>query len=109
MTETFTRFDAADYLKTEEDMSRYLDAAAEEGDPQAIIMALGTIARAQNMTKLARDAGVTREGLYKALSPDGNPGFSTIARIAHALGYTVRFERLGAESAGMADERAGTA
>ena len=68
--ETFSRYDSADYLKTEEDIVAYLDAVMEEGgdDPAYIAHALGVIARARNMSQLARDTGLTREGLYKALA-----------------------------------------
>lgn len=89
MVETFSRFDAADYLETAEDMAEYLRAAAEDGDPVAIVVALGAVARARNMSKLARDVGMTREGLYKALSPGGNPWFGTVAKVARALGLEV--------------------
>ncbi len=91
MAETFTRFDAADYLKTPEDIAAYLEAAAEDGDSAAMAAALGAVARAQNMSKLARDAGLSREGLYKALKPGGNPAFTTVAKVARALGYEVAF------------------
>lgn len=91
MAETFSCFDAADYLSTPEDIQAYLEAAAEDGDPAVMMAALGTVERAQNMSKLARDVGMTREGLYKALKPDGNPAFSTIAKIVRALGYEVMF------------------
>ena len=88
MAEKFTRWDAADYLETEEDMALYLDAAIEEsqGDPRMIAVALGDIARAKGMAQLARDTGLTREGLYKALSADGNPEFSTVMKVITALG-----------------------
>jgi probable addiction module antidote protein len=89
VTVTFTRFDAADYLKDAEDMAAYLDAVAEENDPALTIAALNTVVRARNVSKLARDAGMTREGVYKALSPDGNPSFATVAKIAKALGLRV--------------------
>lgn len=89
MVETFSRFDAADYLETAEDIAEYLKAAAEDGDPAAIVAALGAVARAQNMSKLARDVGMTREGLYKALSPDGNPSFGTVAKVVRALGLEI--------------------
>jgi len=84
-----TRWDSAEYLKTEEDMQLYLEACIEESgdDPLFIIHALGVIARAKNMSQLARDTGLTREGLYKALSPDGNPTFSTVSKVAKALGF----------------------
>jgi probable addiction module antidote protein len=87
VSETFSRYDAADYLNTEDDIAAYLDAAAEEGDPAALVAALGAVARARNMSQLSRDAGMTREGLYKALSTTGNPSFATVAKIARALGF----------------------
>jgi len=88
MKEKYTRYDTAEYLKTEEDMAAYFEACLEEadGDTAFIAKALGTIARARGMTKLARDTGITREGLYKALSGEGNPEFSTILKVIHALG-----------------------
>ncbi|MCK5354448.1 MAG: putative addiction module antidote protein [Methyloprofundus sp.] len=84
-----TRWDSAEYLKTEEDMQLYLEACIEESgdDPSFIIHALGVIARAKNMSQLARDTGLTREGLYKALSPEGNPTFFTVSKVAKALGF----------------------
>jgi probable addiction module antidote protein len=95
MTETFSRYDAADYLKTAEDIAAYLEASAEENDPAQMALALGAVARAGNMSQLARDAGMTREGVYKALSADGNPSFATITKIARALGLRMRFEAAG--------------
>ena len=88
MAENFSRWDAADYLDTEEDMALYLDACLEEdpGDGSLIRAALGDIARARGMTQLAHDTGLTREGLYKALSTEGNPAFSTIFKVIRALG-----------------------
>ncbi len=88
MTEKFSRWDIADYLDTEEDMALYLDACLEEdpGDGSLIRTALGDIARARGMTQLAHDTGLTREGLYKALSTEGNPAFSTIFKVIRALG-----------------------
>lgn len=88
MTETFTRWDPLNHLKTDEDFRLYVEACAEEdpGDGSLIRAALNDIARAQNFSALARDAGMTREGLYKALSKDGNPSFATIAKITRALG-----------------------
>ncbi|MET0779165.1 addiction module antidote protein [Pseudomonas sp. MDT2-39-1] len=88
MTEQFTRWDSAEYLKTEEDMANYLDASMEEAgdDPAFIARALGTIARARGMTQVARDAGLSRESLYRALSGEGNPEFGTILKVMKALG-----------------------
>lgn len=83
-----TPWDSADYLRTEEERASYLAAALEEapGDAAFITNALGTVARSRNMSQLARDTGLTREGLYKALSPDGNPSFGTVLKVMHALG-----------------------
>ncbi len=89
--ESFSRFDAADYLHSPEDIRAYLEAAAEDGDPSVVAAALGAVARAQNMSKLARDIGMTREGLYKALSPGGNPSFGTVSKVAQALGLEILF------------------
>ena len=86
MTEKFVRYDSADDLKTEEDVQLYFEACLEENDPALIAHALGVIARARGMTQLARDTGLTREGLYKALSADGNPEFSTVMKVIKALG-----------------------
>jgi probable addiction module antidote protein len=88
MTEQFIRWDSAEYLKTEEDMANYLDACMEEAgdDPAFIAKALGTIARARGMTQVARDAGLSRESLYRALSGEGNPEFGTILKVVKALG-----------------------
>ena len=92
MPETFTRWDAAEHLRTKEDVRLYLEACAEEdpGDGSLIRAVLNDIARAQNMTLLARDVGMSREGLYKALSENGNPSFATIMRITRALGMRLR-------------------
>lgn len=88
MAEKFTRYDTAEYLKTDADMAEYLDACLEEAgdDPAFIAHALGVIARAHGMSKLARDTGLARENLYKALSSDGNPEFGTILKVIKALG-----------------------
>ena len=80
------KWDAADHLKTDEDMVAYLEAALEESDPALVVAALGDIARAKGMTDIARQAGLGRESLYKALSPGGNPEFSTVLKVVKALG-----------------------
>jgi probable addiction module antidote protein len=67
-------------------MAAYLEAALEEGEPTLVAAALGDIARARGMTQLARETGLGRESLYKALSPNGNPEFSTILKVVQALG-----------------------
>lgn len=81
-----TRYDGVEYLETDEDMAAYLDAILEEGDPQLLSVALGDVAKAKGMTQLARESGVTRDGLYKALSSSGNPSFDTLAKVLSALG-----------------------
>ena len=83
-----TRWDSAEHLKTEEDIQLYLEACIEEadGDPALIVHALGVIARAKSMSQLAKETGLSREGLYKALSPGGNPTFATVAKVVKALG-----------------------
>ena len=88
MTEQLTRFDTVDYLKSPEDMAAYLDACFEEdpGDGSLIRAALNDIVRAQGMTQIAREAGLGRESLYKALGSKGNPEFATIIKVMKALG-----------------------
>lgn len=88
------RWDSAEYLKTEEDIQMYLDACIEEAgdDPVFLVHVLGVIARAKNMSQLARDTGLTREGLYKALSPEGNPSFATVTKVAKALGLQITMQ-----------------
>ena len=82
------KWDVLDHLKTEEDMELYFDACVEEdpGDGSLIRAALGDIARARGMSQLARDTGLAREGLYKALSAEGNPEFATVMKVIKALG-----------------------
>lgn len=82
----FSRYDTADYLKTEADIAAYMEAVMEDGDPVLIAVALGDVARARNFSQLARDVGMSRQGLDKALSPDGNPSFATMIKVAQALG-----------------------
>ena len=80
------QWDPAEYLETEEDIAAYLEAAFEESDPSLVAAALGDIARAKGMAQIARDTGLGRESLYKALSPEGNPEFATIMKVVSALG-----------------------
>ena len=82
-------WDVAEHLKTEEDIAAYLEAVLEDGDSALISAALGDIARARGMTEIAREAGLGRESLYKALSPEGNPEFATVLKVLRALGLTL--------------------
>ena len=79
-------YDSADYLRTPEDVAAYLEAAFEDGDAALITHALGVVARAEGMTEIARQAGLTRASLYKALSADGRPEFATVLKVVQALG-----------------------
>ena len=102
MTKTVTpRYDVAEHLRTPEEMAAYLEACLEEADGDAafIAKALGDIARAKGMSQVARDAGVSRESLYKALSGERTPGFDTILKVVKALGL-----RLHAEAAVMTQQ-----
>jgi probable addiction module antidote protein len=83
-----TAYDVAEHLRTPEDMAAYLDAWFEEApdDAAGIARALGDIARAKGMTQVAKDTGLSRESLYRALSANGNPSFATVLKVARALG-----------------------
>ena len=87
-TNKYKAFDPADYLEGMDDVAGYLEVALAESaaDPSALPRALGVIARSQNMSELARLVGMSRDGLYKALSADGNPTWSTILKVTNALG-----------------------
>lgn len=89
-----TPYDVAEHLRTPEEMAAYLDAWLEEApdDAAGIAMALGNIARAKGMTQVAKDAGLSRESLYRALSAEGNPSFATVLKVAKALGMKLHAE-----------------
>lgn len=88
MTETFSVYDSADYIDSDADAVEYLVACMEEGgdDPAYLAHALGVVARARNMSELARQAGMTRAGLYRALDEKGNPTLATVVSVLRALG-----------------------
>lgn len=79
-------FDVAEYLDNDSEIAAYLTSVLEEDDPALLAVALGDIARARGMTQVARDSGITREALYKALRPGSSPKFDTINRVCTALG-----------------------
>lgn len=91
MTVKTSDWDASEYLETDEDVSEYLTAIMEEGDPALLQAALGDVAKARGMSEIARSARVGRESLYKSLSADGNPSFQTIAKVLSALGIRMSF------------------
>jgi len=94
MTLKTAPWDAADHLTDKASIAAYLDAALEDGDPVLIKAALGDIARAKGMTDIAKAIGMSRTSLYKALSQDGNPEFTTVVKVLHSLGL-----RIGVRSA----------
>jgi len=83
-------WDSAKFLKTEKDVAAYLEAVFEDGDPALVTHALGVVARAKGMALIAQRAGLGRESLYKALSPDGNPEFATVLKVMQALGLKLK-------------------
>lgn len=87
---TTKRWDAADHLESRSDIAAYLEAALDDGEPAVVAAALGDIARAKGMSAIAREAGMGRESLYKALSADGNPELGTFLRVVRALGFELR-------------------
>ena len=89
-----TPYDVAEHLRTPEEMAAYLDAWLEEApdDAAGIAKALGDIARAKGMSQVAKDAGLSRESLYRALSGEGNPSFATVLKVARALGVKLHAE-----------------
>ncbi|HEV2302896.1 MAG TPA: addiction module antidote protein [Stellaceae bacterium] len=97
MTAKTKPFDAADYLETEEDAAAYMTEALASGEAAVVARALGTIARARGMSRIARKTGLARESLYRALSAEGNPELTTVLRIIEAIGL-----RLSAEPASKA-------
>ena len=91
MTLKLSRFEPADHLTSQEDIAAYLADIAQDNNPALLASALGDVARARNMSQLARDSGLTRAGLARALAADGNPSFATIGKVAKALGLQVCF------------------
>ncbi len=85
-------WDVAEHLKSDKDIAAYLEAVLEDGDPALVAAALGDIARARGMTEIAREAGLGRESLYKALSREGNPEFATVMKVVRALGLRLHVE-----------------
>jgi len=81
-----TKWDVVDHLKTDEDIAYFLEAVFEDGDPALITAALGDIARARGMTQLAKDTGLAREALYRSLSAEGKPEFTTVLKVMKAFG-----------------------
>ena len=87
-----TKFDSADYLNTAEAIAAYLEAYLEDGSPEELRSALDTVARSHGISDLSRRSGITRPGIYKALSQDGNPSFETVRSILGAMGLRLAVE-----------------
>ena len=85
----FTPFDAADYLDNEETIAAYLTAALEDENPDIFLVAVKDVARARGMTQLAKDTGLGRESLYKALAPGAKPRYDTLLKVLRALGVSL--------------------
>ena len=98
MSATFTTFDAAEYLDSDEAIAAYMNEVIAEGDDDLFLSALSDIARARGMTKIAEESGLGRESLYKALKPGAKPGFFTIAKVVAALGVNLRVATKAAKS-----------
>ena len=96
MTLEATPWGSAEFLGSTQAIAACIEAALEDGDPALVTHALGMVARARGMTQLARDAGVTREALYKALSADGDPKLSTFFGVMKALGVKLSVQPMGA-------------
>ena len=86
MKATYAPFDAAAYLDNDEVIAEYLTAAAEDPNPDVFLAALGDVAKARGMARIAQETGLGRESLYKALSPGAHPRYETISAVLHALG-----------------------
>jgi probable addiction module antidote protein len=90
---TVSDFDAAEYIKTKKDVVAYLEAALAEDDPKLLFTVIGDIARSEGMVRLAQELDLDRKGLYKALSPKGNPSFITVAKVLDKLGFRLKVEQ----------------
>ena len=89
---TFTEYDSADYIEDKDDVIAHLKVALEENDPDFLLRTIEDIARSKGMSKLAREIGIDRAGLNKALAPDGNPSFKTVFKLLDVLGFHLKIE-----------------
>jgi len=94
--ENTTEWDMAKYINTKESVIAHLEAALEENDTELLLSIVGDIARSKGMTQIARELGVSREGLYRSLAPSGNPSFDTVLRLLDILGLQLKVERKSA-------------
>lgn len=94
----YSKFDAAAYLKTDDDMAAYITAVLDENDPVLLMAALGDIARAKGMSAVAKEAGLNRESLYKALRPGSKPRFDTVFKIIRSLNIRLQATKADAQA-----------
>jgi probable addiction module antidote protein len=87
------KWDPAEFIDTKDDVIAHLEIALEEGDTEFLLKTMGHIARSEGMAQIARELGVTREGLYKSLSSSGNPSFETVLKLLDILGFRLRIEK----------------
>jgi len=100
-----TTFDVADYLDSEEAIAEYLSQVMADGDDDELLRALGHIAKARGMSQLAKDAGVGRESLYKALKPGATPGYATVGKVVRALGFRMAVKPVTKQKAAAAAKK----
>jgi probable addiction module antidote protein len=93
---TFADWDPAEYIDSKEDVIAMIEAALEENDSGFLIRTISDIARSEGMSKIARELGVSREGLYRSLAPTGNPSFDTVFKLLNILGLRIKIEAKGA-------------
>jgi len=97
-----TTFDVADYLDSEEAIAEYLSQVMADGDDDELLRALGHVAKARGMSQLAKDAGVGRESLYKALKPGATPGYATVGKVVRAIGFRMAVKTTAKQKAAAA-------
>ncbi|MDR1278161.1 MAG: putative addiction module antidote protein [Treponema sp.] len=90
---TVSNWDPAEFIETKEDVIANLSVALEDGDVEYLLKIMGHIARSAGMSQIARELGVSREGLYKSLAPDGNPSFETVVKLLDLLGFCLKIEQ----------------
>jgi probable addiction module antidote protein len=90
------KWDPAEFIDTKEDVIAHLGVALEDGDMEFLLKTMRHIARSEGMAQIARELGVTREGLYKSLSPTGNPSFETVLKLLNILGFRLKIEKKSA-------------
>ena len=93
---TFAKWDPAKYINSKEAVIAYIEAALEENDLVFLLSVIGDIARSKGMTQIARELGLSREGLYRSLAPTGNPSFETVLKLFDILGLQIRLEQKSA-------------